>query len=139
MNAAEFFKDVAKGNYDEFIRQPSSRRLLWNATVSMNTVAEYVALDRLRYNQVPRKTLDQTAKHFRDGQPILADLKYCAETFKHVRKIKYHPSLASTFTTIATSTGVSEHDVTTWKIDQHDLVQVLDRAFRTLSAFPELK
>jgi hypothetical protein len=139
MDAAEFFNGVVKGNYEEFIRQPSSRRLLWNATVSMNTVAEYVALDRLGYNQISRKELDETAKQIREDQPILADLKYCAETFKHVRKIKDHPSLTAPFTTIATSTGVSEHDMTAWKINQHDLVQVLDKAFNALNALPELK
>ena len=139
MTAAEFFHDIAKGNYQQFASDPGSRRLLWNAIVSMNTVAEYVALDRLGYGQVSRKTLDGASNQLRDSIPILSDLKYCAETFKHVRKIKDHPSLATPFTTIATSTGVSDYDLTTWKIDQYDLVQVLGKAFATLCDLPELK
>jgi len=139
MTASEFFRDVAKGNYLQFTSNPGSRRLLWNAIVSMNTVAEYVALDRLGYSQVSRQTLDQASRQIRDTNPILSDLKYCAETFKHVRKIKDHPNLTVPFTTIATSTGVADHDVATWKIDQHDLSQVLEKAFAALSGLSELK
>jgi hypothetical protein len=139
MNAAKFFRDVAKGNYEQFLDCRGSRRLLWNAIVSMNTVAEYVALYRLEYRKVSRQELDQNSKQIRDSFPSLGDLKYCAETFKHVRKIKDHPNLASRFTTVATSTGVSDNDLNTWKIEQHDLVQVLHKAFAILSVLPELK
>jgi hypothetical protein len=83
--------------------------------------------------------LDQASKRVRDTNPILSDLKYCVETFKHVRKIKDHPNLATAFTTIATSTGVADHDMTTWKIDQNGLSQVLEKAFATLGGLPELK
>jgi hypothetical protein len=139
MNATEFFKDIAKRNYMEFMTCPNDRTLLWNAIVSMNTVAEYVALARLGYAQVSRDTLGREAKKVRDAFPSLSDLKHCAETFKHVRKIKDHPKLGSPFTTIATATGVSVDDLTTWKIGTHDLVDVLRRAFTTLASFPELK
>ncbi len=138
MDATEFFNEVAKSNYQEFIRNPGSRYHLWNAVVSMNTVAEYVALDQLGYGQVPRIKLDEAAKQIRDKHSILNDLKYCAETFKHVRKIKDHPKLGSGFSTLATSTGVSD-DPTTWQIGQYDPVDVLCRAVAALSNFPELK
>jgi hypothetical protein len=138
MDAVEFFNEVAKSNYQEFIKNPGSRRHLWNAIVSMNTVAEYVALDQLGYGQVPRSKLDTTSKQVRDKHPILNDLKYCAETFKHVRKIKDHPKLGSGFSTTATSTGVSG-DPRTLQIGQFDPVDVLRRSVAELSNFPNLK
>src|ERR1039457_4243962 len=138
MDAAELFNDVAKSNYQEFNRNPGSRRHLWNAIVSMNTVAEYAALHQLGYGQVSREKLDDAAMQIRDKHPFLNDLKYCAETFKHVRKIKDHRNLGSGFSTIATSTGVSE-DPTTWQIGHCDPVDVLYRAVAALSGFPELK
>ncbi len=139
MTAAEFFHDIVKCNYLQFMSNTRNRRLLWNAVVSMNTEAEYVALDRLGYSQVSRQMLDQASNQVRDSNSILSDLKYFAETFKHVRKIKDHPNLAAPFKTIATSTGISDHDLTTCKIDQHDLPEVLEKAFVTLSGLSELK
>ena len=103
----------------------------------MNTVPEYVALDRLGYDQVPRAKLNEAAKQIRDKYPILNDLKYCAETFKHVRKIRDHPKLDRGFSTIATSTGVSD-EPPTWRIGQYNLVDVLKQAVITLSKLPEL-
>jgi hypothetical protein len=138
MNAAEFFNEVAKSNYQEFTSNRDSRRHLWNAIVSMNTVAEYVALDQLGYGQISRRRLDEVANLIRGKYPILGELKHCAETFKHVRKIKDHAKLGSGFTTISTSTGVSEEPAT-WKIGPYDLVDVLSRAAVILSSFPELK
>jgi hypothetical protein len=138
MDAAEFFKDIAKRNYQEFTLHPDSRRHLWNAIVSMNTMAEYVALARLSYVQVPRAKLDDEAKQIRAKHVALEELKYCAETFKHVRKIKDHPKYGSGFSTIATSTGVAD-EPTTWQIGQYNIVHVLERAVAVLTNFPELK
>jgi len=103
MDARAFFHYIVKPNYDEFVRSPNDIRLLWNALVSMNTVAEYLALERLGYPQVGRKVIYLEArKIFRLSG--LAELKYCAETFKHVRKITDH---SGGFTLQASSTGVS--------------------------------
>ena len=44
MDAADFFHDLVKPNYEELRRDQNRLRRLWNAVVSMNTVAEYVAL-----------------------------------------------------------------------------------------------
>jgi len=41
VDAREFFNTVVKPNYAEFSRHPTDIRLLWNALISMNTVAEY--------------------------------------------------------------------------------------------------
>jgi len=137
MNAAEFYQDVVKRNYEEFTNNPGDFRLLWNALLSMNTVAEFVALDRLAYSPVSRSALSQTADQIRDKN--LADLKCCAETFKHVRKIQDHRKPVPKFMTIETSTGISSYDRTTWTIGSHDLVDVLQQASATIAAFPELK
>jgi len=125
-----------KPNYDEFVRSPNDIRLLWNALVSMNTVAEYLALERLGYPQVGRKVIYLEAQKIRRLSG-LAELKFCAETFKHVRKIKDRSS--DEFTTIATSTGVSPEDQGTWRIDAYDPVEVIHKAFATLKEIPELK
>jgi hypothetical protein len=124
------------------LRQGASRRAQCSRprsrpARSMNTVAEYFALHNLGYEQVPRSVPDRKAQQIREQIKELSDLKYCAETFKHVRKIKDHHG--SAFTTIATSTGVASDDQTTWQIDQYDLVNVLQRAFATLGEILELK
>ena len=67
MDAREFFQDVVKPNYAEFVQSPDNTRLLWNVVVSMNTVPEFLALHRLRYPlDVPRKELDAEADMIRD-------------------------------------------------------------------------
>jgi hypothetical protein len=137
MDAAEYFRTVVKPNYEQFIATPNDLRLLWNAVVSMNTIAEYVALDQLEYAAVPRHTLDNAAAAIRARNPILSDLKYCAETFKHVRKMS-RDGLAP-MSLVATSTAVSSGDQTTWQIGPHDLVTVLRQAFSTIKVFPELR
>jgi hypothetical protein len=137
MDAAEFFRDIVKPNHDEFTNNTGDLRLLWNAIVSMNTVVEYVALDRLGYGQVSCVTRGNEARKIRVNSPILLELKYCAETFKHVRKIRIKKR-GGGLSTIATPTGVSSEDQTTWRIASHDPVQLLVQAFAALSAFPEL-
>ena len=128
MNAAEFFQIVVKGNYEQFTKCPGDLRLLWNSVVATNTVAEYVAVERHGYAEVSREALAQTAKQIRDEYPSLSDLKFCADTFKHVRKIEDHKKKEPNFTTIATSSGVSADDRTTWTLKHYDLVDVLQRA-----------
>jgi hypothetical protein len=74
MNAAEFFKGVAERNYEEFENSPEDLKSLWNSVVSMNTVAEYLALDQIGYTQVPRAVLDEQTKKIRDKHKSLSDL-----------------------------------------------------------------
>jgi hypothetical protein len=126
MDASEFFNTVVKRNYQEFFIQKDDYRLLWNAIISMNTVAEYVAIEQHQYAQVPREVLDGTAKQIRNKD--LDDLKFCAEALKHVRKTTSSDKQGA-FTITATSTGVSANDRTTWEIGPHDLVDVAQRAF----------
>jgi hypothetical protein len=137
MDAPEFFREVVKPNYEESVKNPHSFKLLWNALVSMNTVAEFVALARLEYSLTSAKELMQSANVLRDQS--LADLKFCVETLKHVRKIADKPKSDPKFTTIASSTGLSSHDQATWRIGPYELREVLQRAFDTLITFPEFK
>jgi hypothetical protein len=149
MDASEFFKTVVKRNYQEFAGSSGDDfRLLWNAIVSMNTVAEYVALEKLQYAPVSRQELARTANLIRNDKD-LADLKYCAEALKHVRKIEALKHVRKiedvnifsggqgSFVTV-TSSHVSANDRATWTIGSYDLVDVARRAFKTLSALPDL-
>jgi hypothetical protein len=126
MDAREFFQTIVVPNYNEFVRTPNNVRLLWNAIVSMNTVPEYLVLDRLGYAlEVYREELTQEAQKIRN-QLGLTELQYCANTFKHVRKIPRGQSTAT-----ASSTSVEPIDQATWKIG--------DSAFATVNSLPGLK
>jgi len=82
MDSRDFFQDVAARNYYEFFQRHDDKRLLWNAVVSMNSVAEYLALHQQNYARISQNQLTRTAKQIREQHHLL-DLKYCAETFKH--------------------------------------------------------
>src|SRR5262245_11928909 len=133
MDTSEFFNTVVKRNYEEFTNNPNDFRSLWNAIVSMNTVAEYMALEQLQYAQVPREKLDATAKQIRDKDQSLIDLKSCAAALKRVRKTTRSNKQGS-FTVTVPSTIASPMDITTWTFGGYDLVNVAQRAFRALSA-----
>jgi len=139
MDAALFFTEIVKPNYKEFLDNQSELRRLWNAVVSMNTVAEYVALDRLGYEPVVREELDREAKKIREANQALLDLKVCAETLNHVRKLDGNASRE--ITSIASSTGLLPDQPATWVIEhglqRYILSDVLRRAFDALSRFPE--
>src|SRR5262249_33095987 len=133
MDASEFFNTVVKRNYEEFTNNPNDFRSLWNAIVSMNTVAEYMALEQLQYAQVPREKLDATAKQIRDKDQSLIDLKSCAEALKHVRKTTRSNKQGS-FHVPETSTIVPPIKKPPWTFGRYDLVNGAQRAFRPLSA-----
>jgi hypothetical protein len=146
MDASEFFDTVVKRNYQESTWNPDDFRSLWNAIISMNTVPEYMALDQLGYAQVSRDQLASTANQIRNQDQSLIDLKFCAEALKHVRKIPPKQKQGSVTLNVTstsnpvtvTSTGVSSIARATWTIGPHDLVDMAHRAFKTLSALPEL-
>jgi hypothetical protein len=86
MNAQEFFQDIVKPNYYEFFRYPTDIRLLWNALISMNSVADYLALAQLGYPVVvSRQELQDLADEIREEHG-LEDLELCADKLKHLRK-----------------------------------------------------
>jgi hypothetical protein len=134
MDARQLFQEVVSPNYYEFFKYQNDVRLLWNAVVSMNSVAEYMALKRLGYREVSRQELTHVADGIRERHD-LEDLKECADTFKHLRKVA---GSRVKFTTTGTSTGVTS-DTATWMINDFNVVDVLRRAFEKLDDIPELE
>jgi len=94
----------------------------------MNTVPEFLALHRLGYAlDISREKLDEEAETIRVDLRLTA-LQFCANMFKHVRRIPRRSS--SEFT--ASSTAVSPDDQGTWTVLGDDLVEVVHKAFATL-------
>ena len=123
MDAREHFQYVVVPNYNEFVQSQSEFRLLASTIISMNTVAEYLGLDRRGYpSDISRDQRRREAQEVRDDLS-LADLQVCADALKHVRKGD-GVSLSST--------GINTNDPTTWKIGDHDLVKVAHQSFATL-------
>jgi hypothetical protein len=136
MDARDFFATVVTENYYEAKADPAKSRKLRNALVSMNSVAEYLALNHLAYGCVDRKVIDAEATNIRKNSADLSAVRECADTLKHVRRhISQQP--------VATSTGVMSGDPTSWELQDgsmlYDLRAVLDQAFATISSLPEFK
>jgi hypothetical protein len=140
MDAREFFETVVKPNYYEAKSRSDDFRLVWNAVVSMNTVPEYVALERLNYKQ-DRQAVDNESAQIRNAHQPLSNLKTCADALKHARKQQHTKvGLYTTPPTITvTSTAVNTSEPSTWVIGGHDLLTLLDQALGTLMCFPEIK
>jgi hypothetical protein len=133
MDAKAFFQEVVLKNYQESKADQASFQKLWNAVVSMNTVPEYVALDRLRYASLLRKEIDQKSDEVRQQYASLKSLNEGAITLKHVRR---HISGKL----VESSSGIKLTDPTTWRLnDGTTLHSLLDQAFADLSASPDLK
>jgi len=139
MDATEFFQNIIKPNYEDSAGAPDDLRLLLNAIISMNTVAEFVALDRLDYAKISEKELGKQANEIRRQFPSLEDLKFCAETLKHVRKL--HGTMTSDYSVTPSSTSISPSEPSTWIIEtaqkRYCLKAIADEAFRTIKTFPE--
>ena len=128
MDAREYFQRIVVPDYAHFQQSPNDIRLLFNALVSMNTVPEFLALHRLGYAlDISREKLDEEAETIRVDLRLTA-LQFCANMFKHVRRIPRRSS--SEFT--ASSTAVSPDDQGTWTVLGDDLVEVVHKAFATL-------
>ena len=140
MDARGFFREVARANYGEFQKSPEDFRSFWNAVVSMNTVAEWIALHRLGYRQVSEEELRLEANRIRSDN-ILEQLNDCAIPLKHVRRSRQQRQTASSGLT-PTSTGFSSGDKSTWVLyfgeRRVDVAGVLDSAITALLEFPEL-
>ena len=77
MDAREHFQYVAVPNYNEFVQSPSDFRLLGNAILSMNTVAEYLGLDRSGYPpDVSRNERRREAQKIRDILVVLQTYRF---------------------------------------------------------------
>jgi hypothetical protein len=136
MDAREFFQEVVKPNYAEFVQSPNDIRLLWNVVLSMNTIPEFLVLHRLGYPPaLRRKELDAEADNMREELSGFLDLQFCANTLKHVRKIS---GSSAKFELQASSTGLLPDDQSTWSVGGHDLVAVVHKTFATLQGISEL-
>jgi hypothetical protein len=139
MDATEFFQKIITPNYEDTVRAPDDLRLLLNAIISINTVAEFVALDRLRYEKITQQELAKRANDIRRQFPSLEDLKFCAETLKHVRKL--YGNMTSDFSVTPSSTSISPSQPSTWIIETthktYYLKAIANEAFRTIKTFPE--
>jgi hypothetical protein len=134
MDAQQYFQRIVVPDYADFQQSPNDIRLLFNALVSMNTVPEFLALHRLGYAlNISREKLDEEAEAIRVDLCLTA-LQFCANMFKHVRRV---PRRSSEF--IASSTDISSDDQGTWTVLGDDLVEVVHKAFAAFNSLPELK
>jgi hypothetical protein len=134
MDAREHFQMVVVPNYNEFVRSGDFHSL-GNALLSMNTVADYLGLDRRGYpSRISRNQRRREARTIREHSG-LTDLQTCADVIRHVRIEQERDGVTSTLS----STGIDPNDQTTWNIGKHNLVKVAHEAFATLKEFPELK
>jgi hypothetical protein len=134
MDAKEFFDLVVVPNYLDAHQHPDNLRFVCNAITCMNTVAEFVALERLGYpDQLKRESLQNKANEIREGNPPLDDLKFWVETLKHVRKLTNAKDSDHSIT--ASSTAITVSEPSSWL----HLVDVLDKAFATIKTFPEFR
>jgi hypothetical protein len=128
MDAKEFFRIIVAENYKEASADPTNLRKLWNTAVSMNTVAEYLALDRARYPTLKSGEVDKKTEAIRNEIPELKAIKPYVDMLKHVRKHKRQEVIAS-------STGILPNDPNSF-VDLKDQVAL---TFATLSSISEFK
>jgi hypothetical protein len=136
MTAEKFFHRVVIRNYKYCRANPSDWSALWNAIVSMNTVAEYIALERAGYVPIERGKLECQANDIRSKTQNLTALKLCAESLKHGRNIM---DRCKKFLITAPSSGIKPEDQTTWTIHKFDLKELAQKALAELETFPELQ
>jgi hypothetical protein len=122
MDAKEFFDQIVTPNYREAENNPNDLRLTYNAIITMNTAAEFLALHKLGYPEgLTAKKLDREADLIRNEHPALKELKYHAEKMKHVRKLR---GVDEKISPTSSSTSYSTADPTTWD----DLRPVLEQS-----------
>jgi hypothetical protein len=99
----------------------------------MNTVAEYLGLDRRGYPpDVSGNQRRRDVRKTRHDLGGLADLRVCADTLKHVRTNQAQGGVT------VSSTSIDPNDQTTWTVGEHDLAEVAHKAFATLNGLSEL-
>ena len=128
MDAREHFLSVVVPSYVQF-KHSGNFWSLQSAILAMNTTAEHVGLERLRYPP----DVSRNKRRLR-AQAVLVELsleplRTCADVLKHVRSNTDQGTLSST--------GIDPNDPKTWKIGDYDLVQVAGDGFAKLSSiFP---
>ena len=113
MDAKEFFDRIVTPNYRDAVNNPRDLRLTYNAVITMNTAAEFLALHQLGYpEKLTAEALDKKANAIRDQHELLKQLKYHAEKMKHVRKLRRRDKTVSL---THSSTAFSPTDPTSWE------------------------
>ena len=134
MDAKGFFSQVIDKNYKEWKADPDDFTKYWNAAVSMNTAAEFLALHRAGYPELTRTEVDVKVAAIRSEYPELKAIKLYANPLKHVRS---HDNQKLT----ASSTSIAPENPNSWQLTSSmpDPRDTLDRAFARLSSMPEFK
>ncbi len=76
MDAKGFFSQVIDKNYKEWKADPDDFTKYWNAAVSMNTAAEFLALHRGGYPELTRTEVDVKVAAIRSEYPELKSKTY---------------------------------------------------------------
>jgi hypothetical protein len=127
MDAREYFQGTVVPDYNAFVASPTNFRLLRHAILSMNTMPEYLGLDRRNYPpDVSRNQRRRDAQAIReDKDNNLTDLQTCADVLKHVRSNTDQGTLSST--------GIDAKNQATWYINGKYLPNVAHDGFAKLS------
>src|SRR5947207_5090766 len=88
---------------------PYNLWLAWNAIVSLNTVPEFIVLDRLRYKpDVDRDLLYRETEAIQKKYPAVARLNHEAIKLNHVRRLPRKQNEPLSCTNSSTSHLISE-------------------------------
>ena len=129
MDAKDFFEKIVVPNYEDAINNPNDLRRTYNAIITVNTAAEFLALDKLGYAAgLKAEDLAQEANAIRNKHQPLSRLKYHADTMKHVRKLR---DVDEKISATSSSTAFSVADPASWE-DLHPELKQAMSVLRTL-------
>jgi hypothetical protein len=135
MDANEFFNRIVRPNYDAVDRNRDEFRSVWNAAVSLNTIAEYLALHRSRYVAMTEVELNKAANTIRNDIPQLGKLNNEVIALKHVRSLRGVKKQDLSISSILSSTAYLPDEPVTWE----KLKQTTEDAFAIVSQLDEFK
>jgi hypothetical protein len=126
MDAREFFDEIVIPNYRDALQNRNNLRLIFNAVVSMNTAAEFIALEQLGYPvHIKEAKLTKKANAIRHKHRALKNLMDHAVTLKHVRRLR---DVDEKNSVTSSSTAFASTSPATWE----HLYRVLDEAMSVL-------
>lgn len=139
MNTFDFFYTVVRYNYDEFRARQYDYRLLWNALMAMNTVPEYIVLEKENFrDDMSRDELYEKANKVREADEILTVLRKCVETMRYGGKVDGKQKAVQASSppegdAAETSTGNEMLDDAIWRLlerdREYDLADLAHKAF----------
>jgi hypothetical protein len=123
MDAKEFFEKIVIPNYEDAIKNPTDLRKTYNAIITVNTMAEFLALHQFGYVEgLTEGQLAEKANEIRRHHTALERVKYHAEVMKHVRKL--HGTDKNISPTIS-STEFATEEPKSWEHLRPDLEQAM--------------